>query len=100
MRGEWDLSTGDEVFFEAKDEFYQPFLRGWFQVDTVVHAKDRFTVKNETTGDTFKMFRNKQGVCCVVEHEYDKYGMSTWDEHRQQYRFIFVPVDLYVKTSN
>ena len=98
MYGEWNIRAGDQVFIEAKDDFYKQFLRGWFSVDTVLIGKDRFTITDSVSGDTFKMFRNKQGICCVVEHEFNRYGECMWDEHKQQYRFIFVPVQMYVKT--
>lgn len=99
MYGEWNIETGDEVFVEATDKFYKQFLRGWYNVDSVVPEKGRFTIKNDSSGEKFKMFRNKHGMCCVVEHEFDRYGESTWDQEKQQYRFIFVPVDFFVKIS-
>ena len=85
------------MFIEAKDDFYKPFLRGWFSVDSVVAAKGRFTLRDKNTGEKYKCFRNRQGVCCVVEHKYNRYGESTWDSEKQQYRFIFAPVDMWVK---
>lgn len=99
MQGQWVLTKGNQVFIQARDEFYKQCLCGWFTVSTISSQKDRFTIMNNESGEGYKMFRNKQGVCCVVEHNYDKYGDSTWDDAKQQYRFIFVPVDLYVKTS-
>tara|TARA_B100001094_G_scaffold42544_2_gene37299 strand:+ start:3278 stop:3580 length:303 start_codon:yes stop_codon:yes gene_type:complete len=99
MRGEWTIVVGEEVFVEAKDSFYNQFLKGWFYIGSVDPQKDRFTLRNDTTGCAYKMFRNKKGICCVIEHKYDQYGVSTWDERKNQYRFIFVPVDMYVKTS-
>jgi len=93
------LATGDHVFIEAKDDFYKQFLRGWFFVDSVVPEKDRFTLKDHNNDDKYKMFRNRQGICCVVEHEYNAYGESTWDPVKKQHRFIFVPVDMYVKLT-
>ena len=100
MLGRWQLTTGDEVFIEAKEEFYKPFLKGWFNVSTVSSTKNRFTIQRADCNEGYKMFRNRHGICCVVEHEYDKYGNSTWDDAKQQYRFIFVPVDLFVKAIN
>ena len=99
MYGQWTIVKGDQVFIQAKDAFYKPFLCGWFTVNTTSPEKDRFTMENNESDEGYKMFRNKQGICCVVEHECDKYGESTWDDVKEQYRFIFVPVDLYVKTS-
>lgn len=99
MYGQWTLKKADHVFIQAKDEFYNQFLCGWFTVNTTSSKKDRFTMNSKKSGECYKMFRNKQGLCCVVEHEYDKHGESTWDDVKQQFRFIFVPVDFYVKIS-
>lgn len=98
MYGEWVIRSGDVVFIEAKDDFYKVHLSGWFNITSVTSEKDRFAITNHKNGDSFKMFRNKQGICCVVEHEYNKYGESTWDEEKQLHRFIFVPVDMFVKS--
>ena len=99
MKGTWELGVGDEVFVNARDDFYKQFLKGWFRVTKVESAKDRFTVHSEAQGTTLKMFRNSKGICCIVEHEYNEYGESTWDSVRKQHRFIFVPVDLYAICS-
>tara|TARA_Y100000389_G_C17406004_1_gene488088 strand:- start:54 stop:356 length:303 start_codon:yes stop_codon:yes gene_type:complete len=93
------IATGDRVFVEAIDDFYKQFLHGWFTAESVVTEKGRFTLNNITTNEKYKMFRNRQGICCVVEHDYNRYGESTWDSVKEQHRFIFVPVDMYVKLT-
>lgn len=100
MHGECAIVGGGQVFIEAKDDFYRQFLRGWFTVDSVVVEKNRFTVRDNKTGGKYKMFRNRQGICCVVEHEFNRYGESTWDSEKQQHRYIFVPIEMYVAISS
>ena len=99
MFAECHIRKDDDVFIEAKDEFYKQYLHGWFKVTSVAWEKGRFNIESQTNDDKFKMFRNHKGICCVVEHQYDKYGVSTWDSEKKLYRFIFVPVDLYAKVS-
>lgn len=91
------MGKGDLVYMEATDDFYRPHLSGWFLVTSVAADKDRFTVASAGShnNDSYKMFRNHKGFCCVVEHEYDRFGESTWDEEKCQHRFIFVTVNMF-----
>ena len=97
MRGAWKLRVGDTVFIQCKDDFYKNHLRGWFSVTSVDAAKSRLMIREEGGSDEFKVFHNRSSFCAIVEHEFNKYGESTWDEKKKQHRFIFVQISMFVK---
>ena len=93
------LGPGDTVFVRCSHpdfQFYAPFLAGEYTVASAEASQNRARLDGDrVTG--LKIFANQRGTACVVEHEYDQFGESTWCEKSQRHRWLFVPIDLYVK---
>lgn len=81
----------------SKNSFYTDCIDGWYVIQEVDFEKGNARLKIERAGHIYKVFENTKGVCFIVEHEYDEYGTSTWDEKRQVFSFIYVGIDAYLK---
>lgn len=85
------------IYIECKEDFYGPSVNAWYVVQSVDDESARLKVGRDK--ETYKIFENCKGICFIIEHEYNKYGDSTWSEPKQCYAFIYVSIDVYRKIN-
>lgn len=84
---------GEMIYIECKDDFYGKFVSAWYVVQSV--DDDSARLKVTRNNEVYKIFENQKGICFIIEHEYNKYGESTWSDAKQCYAFIYVSIAVY-----
>ena len=96
-RAKLALRNADRVYVETGDDFYAPHVNGWYEVQNVDAERCRWELHAGAT--RLKTFVSERGVGMIIEHEYDRYGDSTWDAAKQRCNWIYISVRLYQLTE-